>query len=89
MIQSKTARQMLYEWHGGQGSPFYAAASSGLVKSWSDLADECTRIGEPDRTRLMEYLMHRQRKAPRVCIGNVFYSVMPWVSRTHYPEIKP
>ena len=88
MIQNKTARDLLYSWHSGQWSPFYAAASSGLVKSWSELADECAKISEPDRAKLMCWLMHRQRKAPRVCIGNTFYSVLPWVSRTHYPQVK-
>lgn len=29
MIQSKTARKMMYDWHGGQSCPLYAAASSG------------------------------------------------------------
>lgn len=83
MIQNKTARELLYSWHGGMWSPFYAAASSGLVRSWVELADECGKIDEPDRNKLMCWLMHRQRTAPRVCVSNVFYSVLPWVSRTH------
>ncbi len=89
MIQNKTARDLLYSWHGGQRSPFYAAASSGLVKSWVELSDECSRIDDPvDRNKLLCWMMQRQRKAPRVCINNVFYSVLPWVSRTYYPDLK-
>ena len=41
MIQNKTARQMMYAWHGGQTSTLYAAASSGLVESFDALLQAC------------------------------------------------
>lgn len=44
MIQNKTARQMFYDWHGGQFSPFYAVASSGLVQDWDELLKDCECI---------------------------------------------
>ena len=78
MIQNKTARELLYAWHGGQSSPFYAAASSGLVASFVALADECMRIDEPDRGRLMSWLQHTQTKAPRVTVGGREYQCLPW-----------
>ena len=42
MIQSRTARKMMYSWHGGQSCPLYAAASSGLVADWDALLQECS-----------------------------------------------
>lgn len=90
MIRNKTARDLMYSWHGGQWSAFYAAASSGLVASWSDLIQEVCQIDEPDRIKLREWLEYQMNKprAVRVCAGGTFYGVLPWVSRTHYPEVK-
>lgn len=42
MIQNKTARRIMYEWHGGQWSAFYAASSSGLVASFDAIRAEIT-----------------------------------------------
>lgn len=87
MIQNKTARRLMYDWHDGQSSAMYAAASSGLVESFVALADDVSRIDDPkDRNALMCWIMQRQTKAPRVCIGGRFYGVLPWVSRTYYPR---
>lgn len=44
MIQSKTARKMMYSWHGGQSCPLYAAASSGLVADWDALLYACSAL---------------------------------------------
>lgn len=90
MIQNKTARRMLYDWHGGQSSAFYAAASSGLCASFTTLALEVDTMDDPkDRTALLSWIQHRQTRAPQVHIRGVWYYVLPWVSRTHYPEVKP
>jgi len=81
MIANKTARAILYNWHSGQGSPFYAAASSGMVVSFALLASECAAIDEPDRARLMAWIQHQQQRAPRVQIANFqcqFYYALPW-----------
>ncbi len=52
MIRTSTARQLLYAWHGGQWSPTYAAASSGLVADWSDLIEEVAKCyAHPTITR--------------------------------------
>ena len=51
MIQSKTARKMLYSWHGGQACPLYAAASSGLVANWDALLYACNGIKVVKNTR--------------------------------------
>lgn len=80
-IQNKTARALLYAWHSGQSSPFYAAASSGLVASFAALADECSRIDEPDRAKLMAWIQKRQSRYKEVVIGGRAYAVLPWVGR--------
>jgi hypothetical protein len=74
MIRASTARQMLYDWHGGMYSPFYAAASSGLVEDWLALLSECATIDQPDRDKLREFLKSWQYRAPRY--GK--FSVLPW-----------
>lgn len=83
-IQNRTARRLMYEWHGGQSSPFYAAASSGLVASFVALADECMTIDEPDRGKLLSWIQQRQQKAPRTVVRGREYAVLPWVSRSYY-----
>lgn len=40
MIRPATARQLGYQWHGGQSSPLYAFASSGIVANRGRLLDE-------------------------------------------------
>jgi hypothetical protein len=44
MIQSRTARKMMYDWHGGQSCPLYAAASSGLVADTKSLTSAALRV---------------------------------------------
>lgn len=80
MIRSKTARQMLYDWHAGQSSPFYAAASSGLVANWLDLLRECGAIDDAqERDKLREYLKSWQFRAPIVTASNgKAYPALPW-----------
>lgn len=39
-------RQVFYSWHGGQWSPLYAAASSGLVDDADALASELRKCAE-------------------------------------------
>lgn len=86
-IQNKTARELMYQWHSGMSSPFYAAASSGLCASFSMLADECTRIDEPERARLMAWIQKKQsqQKTEIVYCGRA-YAVLPWVSRSYFPK---
>ena len=52
MIQSKTAREMMYTWRGSHRAAFYSAASSGLVRDWPALLADCESInnGEDDFT---------------------------------------
>lgn len=86
-IQNRTARRLMYEWHSGGGSPFYAAASSGLVASFVALADECARIDDAkDRQALMIWIQRRQPKAPRVVVHGREYAVLPWVSRSYFGD---
>lgn len=86
MIQHKTAREMMYSWHGGQSSALYAAASSGLVVSMVALSDEILKIGEPDRGRLMSWLQRRSMVAPEVVVVGRTYRVLPWISRSYFPK---
>lgn len=84
MIRNSTARQLLYAWHGGMSSAFYAAASSGLVAmdpgmrgGWDDLFAEHTRCYHPSNTpadnrqlhRLIEWLQH-QRNASTLWVNH-------------------
>ena len=86
-IQNNTARHLMYEWHSGMSSPFYAAASSGLCASFSELAHECTNIDEPDRTKLMGWIQKRQRKYHEVIIKGRPYAILPWVSKAYFPKV--
>ena len=89
MIQSRTARKMMYSWHGGQSCPLYAAASSGLVRDWSALLAECESIkGDPehpqDHAKLTEWIKHKQAKhKSSIIVQGQSYAVLPWVSRSY------
>jgi hypothetical protein len=86
-IQNETARRMMYEWHGGMPSAFYAAASSGLVASFAQLAAECATIDEPDRAKLMAWIQKRQAKfKTETVVSGRAYRILPWVSRSYFPK---
>jgi hypothetical protein len=88
MIRSKTARNLLYAWHGGMMSPFYAAASSGLVEDWQALRNELQscynvckdRHDSADLARLLDWLVDQRVKCVnRIVIhGNHRYIALPW-----------
>lgn len=87
MIQHKTARDLLYSWHSGQGSPFYAAASSGLCASFDALKREAHAMDdEKDQFRLLEWIDRREKVAPVVVVQGRAYRVLPWVSRSYFPK---
>lgn len=84
MIRNTTARNLMYSWHGSMSSPFYAAASSGLVRDWSALLAECESIkDDPDNpqdyAKLSEWLRHWQGKAKQIVHNNAGFYVLPWV----------
>lgn len=93
MIRNATARQLLYDWHGGMSSPFYAAASSGLVADWPALRAEVqTCYNHPstslkDRAQLAKLLVwiDHQRNASTLWINHPAdgktYSALPWSKR--------
>jgi len=84
-IQNKTARDLLYSWHSGMGSAFYAAASSGLVESFSALACECMTMGDPnERNRLMCWIQKKAMKHTTVVVQGRKYAVLPWVRRSYF-----
>ena len=88
MIQSKTARKMMYSWHGGQSCPLYAAASSGLVSDWDALLYACNGIKDSkehpqDYAKLTEWIKHKQGKHKHsIVVQGQSYAVLPWVSRS-------
>lgn len=89
MIQNKTARRLMYEWHSGMASAFYAAASSGLVASFVALADECLTMNDPkERQALLNWIQARQTKGVSVVVQGREYRVLPWVSRSYFGETK-
>jgi len=69
----------MYDWHSGQWSAFYAAASSGLVESFSELESECETIDNPtDRQKLREWIHHRKKADTKVLINSRVYVALPW-----------
>lgn len=84
-IQNATARRLMYEWHGGMSSAFYAAASSGLVASFTALALECETVDDAgDRQKLLAWIQKRQANKTRVVVLGREYAVLPWVSRSYF-----
>ena len=88
MIQSKTARALMYSWHSGMSSSFYSAASSGFVRDWSALLAECESIkGDPDNpqdyAKLSEWLRHWQGKAKQIMHNNTGFYVLPWAHSSY------
>ena len=89
MIQSKTAREMMYSWHGGQSCPLYAAASSGLVADWDALLYACNGMKDSkeypqDYAKLTEWIKHKQAKQKfSIIVQGQSYAVLPWVSRSY------
>lgn len=86
MIRHNTARRLMYEWHGGQGSALYAAASSGLLSgSWASLVAEIEAdVTGEDKAKLLEWVHFRRTRAHSVYISGQWYAVLPWVSRTYH-----
>ena len=83
MIQNKTARKLMYEWHNGQFSGLYKAASSGLIDDINQLENEIKSIDcQNDKAKLLEWWKSKKVKLQSILIINNFYMVLPWVSRT-------
>lgn len=89
MIQNKTARQLMYGWHGGQSSALYRAASSGLVQDWDELLRDCDCMkNDPENPKDYEKLIEwinkkRSMQKFSVIVRGVSYAVLPWVSRSY------
>ena len=87
MIQSRTARKMMYSWHGGQWCPLHAAASSGLVYDWDALLYACNGMKDSkeypqDYAKLTEWIKHKQSKQKfSVAVQGRSFAVLPWRSR--------
>ena len=83
MIHNKTARRLFYDWHNGQFSAFYKAASSGLVDDINQLEYEIKSIDCPkDKAKILTWWKAKKVKLSSVLIINNFYIALPWVSRT-------
>lgn len=85
-IQNNTARKLMYEWHSGQTSPFYAAASSGLCADYGALEWEANKIDDPsDRAKLLAWITKRKtaKKKIKVIFMGQSYFVLPWVHRSY------
>lgn len=89
MIQNKTARELMYSWHGGQSSALYAAASSGLVQDWGELLKDCECMKDApdypeDYVKITEWIKKkRSMQKYSVIVRGISYAVLPWVSRSH------
>ena len=89
MLQSRTARKMMYSWHGGQLCPLYAAASSGLVANWDALLYACDGMKDSkehphDHAKLTEWIKHKQTKQKfSIVVQGQRYAALPWASRSY------
>lgn len=69
-LTPQRARSLAYEWHGGQWSPLYAFASSGLVQDQSKLLAEIkscmpsTAEDQRDLVRLYNYVLTQLEHRP-------------------------
>lgn len=90
MIRDKTARSLLYAWHGGGGSAFYQAASAGLVADSVKLRNEietlCHHASNVHNTakdrqeleKLKEWLEPWFSKPSDFVMDDISYIVLPW-----------
>ena len=79
LITHEKARRIAYDWHGGQSSPMYAFASSGLVADLPALVaeiDDCKRYGLSTQLRELDQLRR-------------FVLAMPRTSDARYPYMAP
>lgn len=77
-ITDRAARAIMYDWHDGGGSALYAAASSGLVKSFPDLYREINTIDKTDRELLTNWLQRWQDTERIINYNGADYHVLPW-----------
>ena len=88
-IQHKTARALMYSWHGGMSSAFYQAASSGMVASWDNLLQECQCMRDDpynpqDHAKLLEWIKKQQAKQKKeIVVCGQAYAALPWIGRTY------
>jgi len=87
MIQNKTARKLLYEWHNGQFCPLYCAASSGLVENFDylktdiDILLSMSLIQESNNKleRLLEWINNQEKCAKKgIANDRKEYWFLPW-----------
>ena len=89
MIQSRTARTLMYSWHGGQECPLYAAASSGLLADWDALLYACNCMKDSkeypqDYAKLTEWIKHKKAKQKfSIIVRGQSYAVLPLVGRSY------
>lgn len=79
-ITPEKARRIAYDWHGGQSSPLYAFASSGLVADLSALVaeiDDCKRYGLSAQLRELDQLKRFVLAMPRTSDARCPYAA-PW-----------
>lgn len=80
MISNEKARELMYAWHAGAGSPMYQAASAGLCASFSALADDCAGIETGDKLALLRWIEAQQAaKAPQVTYRGQSFRALPWL----------
>ena len=79
LITPEKARRIAYDWHGGQSSPLYAFASSGLVADLPALVaeiDDCKRYGLSTQLRELDQLRRFVLAMPRTDTSHHYTA--PW-----------
>lgn len=90
MIQNKTARALMYDWHDGSCSALYAAASSGLVADWDALEYEARQLigvdaykrgdmlGTIEGNKLIDWIACKRKYCKQVHVQGRDYYTLPW-----------
>lgn len=93
-VKAEKARDIAYSWHGGQWTPLYAFASSGLVMDRTALLNEvrdCEYLAQRsqgyteadlrDLRKLRHFILHDLTEAP----ATLYPYRAPW-ARQHEPR---
>lgn len=82
-IHSTKAREIAYQWHGGQNSPLYAFASSGLIEDLTELDKDisrCEKLAGTHKDCLSLASLRRYIRSPIIrAMPGRYPFVAPWV----------
>ena len=91
-MKAERARELLYNWHGGQWDPTYAAASSGLVEDLPALIQELylsslhPSTSDEDKVELEQLIGYLNNPISTFSVeaNGHPYLALPWAEGHHY-----